>query len=46
VSVAIAFLHFLANLIIALALLRVVQSKLTERLGPESPLVRALAFID
>jgi hypothetical protein len=42
----VAFLHFTANLIIALVLLRLIQAKLADRLGSESPLVRALAFID
>lgn len=40
------FLHFLAQLIIALALLRLLQAKLSERFGPDHGLVKALAFLD
>lgn len=42
----IAFLHFLANLIIALVLLRLLQAKVVDYFGEDSPTARALAFID
>lgn len=41
---AVAFLHFLANLIIALVLLRLIEAWATDRYGSDSPLVAALAF--
>lgn len=43
---AIAFVHFLVNLIIALIVLRLLQAKAADTLGPASPVTRALAFID
>lgn len=41
----IAFLHFLAQLIIALALIRVVQAKLVDSYGADNSLAKALAFL-
>lgn len=42
---AISFLHFLAQLIIALALIRVVQAKLVDSYGDDNGLAKALAFL-
>lgn len=41
---AISFVHFLAQLIIAMALLRLVAAKLIAN-NPESPLGKALTFV-
>lgn len=41
---AIAFVHFTANLLIALILLRLIQFQLVARFGPDNPMAKALAF--
>lgn len=40
----IAFIHFMANLIIALALLRLIEMWLADKYGSDHPAVKALAF--
>lgn len=44
VGVFIAFLHFMANLLIALVVLRLLQTWLVDRFGPEFGPAKALAF--
>lgn len=41
----VAWIHFFANLIIALALMRLAEVWLVEQYGAENPMARALAFI-
>lgn len=41
---AIAFLHFTANLLIALILLRILETWLVRAYGPDNTLAKTLAF--